>query len=319
MLNVQGVGAWSQVRFPLPDGDRGTAKTINEIVRPLVDEGLTDPRVRRLATEIVRRAGIPPFNDLAEVRALFDWCLDWRNVIDGMRAPRFFRDMVGKEMLQPAWSIIESGSGDCDCINAVLLPSLLGSIGYPTRAVTVAADPEDPAAFSHIYIEALIKTANGYAWIPLDVARPGAEWGRTPELAFRVKRWPLMEAAEGIGAMSRPVLLNGLSGAPAAPCRSRLTGLRFGVRRGARALGDASSDLSTIIQGTPGIESGVAQIVAAANQPSFHPYVTLPPGSSPYGQYGQGGALTISGGGSSIGTIGLLLILGLGLVLVVKK
>jgi len=189
MLNVQQVGAWQTIRVPLSDGDPGVDETIGYI-RQLVDEGLCDPRVRRVATEIIRGAGVLPYDELGEVRAIFEWARNWRNV-------RFFKDMVGKEMLQPAWSILESGAGDCDCINAILLPSLLGAIGYPTRAVTVAADPADPGQFSHIYIEVLVDDGSeGGAWIPLDVARPGAAWGKMPEHFWRIRRWPLMDAAD---------------------------------------------------------------------------------------------------------------------------
>ena len=151
MVNVQHVGPYQSIRFTLPDGDAGVADTIAKYIRRLVDEGLSDPRIRRVATEVLRHAGVAPYDDLGEIRAIFDWAVNWRNM-------RFVRDPVGKEMLQPAWSILESGAGDCDCINAILLPSLLGAIGYATRAVTIATDPADRRAFSHIYIEAWWKT-----------------------------------------------------------------------------------------------------------------------------------------------------------------
>jgi hypothetical protein len=200
MLNVRSVGGYESIRFFLPDGDPGVEQTI-ELIRQLVDEGLTDPRVRRVATEIVRNAGVAPYSELGEVHAVFEWVRNPRNI-------RFFKDMVGKEMLQPAWSVLESGAGDCDCINAIVLPSLLGAIGYATRAVTVAADDSDPGNFSHIYIEALVSESAGGYWVPLDVARPGAAWLRTPEQYTRIKRWPLMDAAN-IPEGALPVMSNG--------------------------------------------------------------------------------------------------------------
>jgi len=208
-MNVQHVGAWQTIKVPLPSGRRGTAKTI-ELIKQLVDEGLTDPRVRRVATEILRNSSAPAHDDVAEVRAIYQWVL--ANI-------RFTKDMVGKETLQPAWAILETGAGDCDCINSILLPSLLGSVGYPTRLVTIAADPDDPELDSHIYIEALVQDIWGNpAWIPLDAARPGAAWLRTPEYFFRMQRWPLMEAAEApdapigrLGGRMAARYLNGLS------------------------------------------------------------------------------------------------------------
>jgi hypothetical protein len=356
MLNVQQVGAWQTIRVPLSDGDPGVDETIGYI-RQLVDEGLCDPRVRRVATEIIRGAGVLPYDELGEVRAIFEWARNWRNV-------RFFKDMVGKEMLQPAWSILESGAGDCDCINAILLPSLLGAVGYATRAVTIAADPSDPDNFSHIYIEALVDdgSATG-AWIPLDVARPGAAWGKMPEHFWRIRRWPLMEAAEVAsqnigrgGSRTAPTYLNGVAARPRVGVplmRIRVGRLmpRFGLGQddggsGLDILPSGSSQpilstlapvtmpqnyapvtgspvvsstgpsssyvsssgpslaqqLTPILQAVPGIETGVATIVRAANAPAA---ATLP--VVPGAQSGTAVA-TLSTGGSSLFTIGLILL-----------
>jgi hypothetical protein len=304
MLNVQHVGAWQTIRVPLSDGDIGVEETI-QYIRQLVDEGLTDPRIRRVATEIVRNASVPPYDELAEVRAVFDWASNWRNV-------RFVKDMIGKEMLQPAWSILESGAGDCDCINAILLPSLLGAIGYATRAVTVAADPSDPENFSHIYIEVFA----GDNWIPLDVARPGAAWGRTPERFWRIRRWPLMDAAEipgqDISALPpvRPATnyLNGIAAihpayrTPAPVVRTRRVMPRFGM--GQDDGGGILEQLGPILKTVPGIEQGAAQIIAAGNQPS---YGVRYPITSTYPQSGTA-VITASTGGTSFVTLGLLAI-----------
>lgn len=351
MLNVQNVGAWQTIRVPLSDGDPGIDETIGYI-RQLVDEGLCDPRVRRVATEIVRQAGVAPYDELGEIRAVFEWARNGRNV-------RFFKDMVGKEMLQPAWSILESGAGDCDCINAILLPSLLGAIGYATRAVTIAADPSDPDNFSHIYIEVLVDDAQGGGWIPLDVARPGARWGRMPEHFWRIRRWPLMEAAEmpnetisGVRShspMSRPYL-NGVAAVRRAPVHTIRLGRvmpRFGLGQddgdggyGLVPSGVATTPILTnmpepisytppvsspmvastrpsssyssssgpsiaqqlvpILQTVPGIETGISNIVRAANAPasSYYPTAT--------GAQSGTAVATLSTGGTSVFTIGLL-------------
>jgi hypothetical protein len=311
MLNVQQVGPWQTIRFQLPDGDAGTADTISYI-RQLVDEGLTDPRVRRLATEIVRSAGVAPFDDLGEVRAIFEWVRDAHHI-------RFFRDMVGKEMLQPAWSIIESQAGDCDCINAILLPSLLGAIGYPTRAVTVASDPADAGNFSHIFIEVLVnQDRNGGDWIPLDVARPGARWGRVPERFWRLRRWPLMDSADtGESGVERSqhsrAYLNGLRQPRGGVMRTRRIMPRFGLGRlgqdddDGSTLQDLSQALTPVLQTIPGIETGVAQIVKAGNTPTSGSAL---PVTTAYPQSGTA-VLTASTGGTSLFTIGLVIVAGI--------
>jgi len=324
MLDVQKLGAWQTYRFQLPDGDAGVADTI-AYIRQLVDEGLVDPRIRRVATEILRGAGIAPYDELGEVRAVFEWVKNWRNI-------RFTKDMVGKEMLQPAWSILESGAGDCDCINAILLPSLLGAIGYPTRAVTIAADDSDPNNFSHIFIEALVDTGyNGTQWIPLDVARPGAAWGRVPESFYRLKRWPLMEAAEVpdesmtgfVGATRRVAptpYLNGLGATRSvAPTGYRGRTVRRVMPRFGMGQDDGddsgfnwtsfSQSLTPILNAVPKIETGVSQIIAAANQPNVsRAGSAISPTTSP-----AAAAVTVSAGGNSMGTILLLALGGLAL------
>ena len=139
---ASGVGAYQTKTFIFPDGEPGTAKSIAAI-RQLVAEGIRDPRVRRTATEILHAYGVPAHDELAEVWAIYQWVL--QNI-------RFTKDMVDREMLQPAADILITRAGDCNCINAILLPALLGSIGYSTRAVTIKANPSDPESFSHIFV-----------------------------------------------------------------------------------------------------------------------------------------------------------------------
>ena len=126
------------VRFPLSDGDRGTAETIAKI-RKLVHQGMTDQYVNRTAIAIVRGGGIPQFDFGGEIRAIFEWVR--RNI-------RFTRDIAGIETLRTASEILQVKAGDCDDINSVLLPSLLGTIGHHVRLVTISSDPTAPRAFS---------------------------------------------------------------------------------------------------------------------------------------------------------------------------
>jgi hypothetical protein len=92
---------------------------------------------------------------------------------------------------------LESGAGDCDDINGVLLPSLLGALGYATRLVTIAASPysED---FSHVYCEVLV----GGQWIPLDAARLGTSFASAPDFYNRARVWSLTDGSfEDVGGL----------------------------------------------------------------------------------------------------------------------
>ena len=175
--------------MPLADGDLGTAQTI-ALIRQLVDRGMKDPAVNRTALSILQ--SVPAHNEEAEVRAIYDWV---RGHI------RFTKDLYGKETLRPAAVILEVGAGDCDDINGVLLPALLGTVGYRTRLVTVASHPEAPDQFSHVYAEADVRGE----WIPLDAARPHAIFGKAPMSFMRKRIWDLQTSryqdVKGLGSL----------------------------------------------------------------------------------------------------------------------
>jgi len=174
---------------PLLSGDMGTTQTIDKI-RELVDGAWRDAEVRRFAFEIVHNAGAQPYDKTAQALAIYNWV---------SASTYFLNDPVNKEMLMPVRELLrmyrETGAipGDCDDINATLLPALLGAIGIDTRLVTVASDGRDPSIFSHIYAEAKL----GGEWIPLDAARPGAQWGLAPDIYYRRAWWALDSDAHG--------------------------------------------------------------------------------------------------------------------------
>jgi Transglutaminase-like superfamily len=221
--------------FPMLGGDAGTTQTIAQI-RNLVARGKKSIAVNRLAISIVWST--PQFSQTEKAQAIFDWV---------QQNTRFIPMIVGAQTLRSADEILNVRAGDCANLNAVLIPSLLETIGIRSRLVTVASDAEDPQEFTHVYAEAFVDGQ----WVPMDVARPGAAFGRAPETYFRKREWDL-----------NPSGIPGLSGL-----------LAFG-RRG-RGMGD---DFSSLISALPGIESGGAQIAAAASGgPSYG--VTYPPGT----------------------------------------
>lgn len=178
----------SSQTLPLAEGDAGIAQTIAAISQ-LVEAGIIDHAVNQTATQII--ANVPPHNQEAEARAIYDWVL--HNV-------RYVQDIYNNETLRSANLILQQRAGDCDCINGVLIPSLLGTIGIPARLVTVATNPLAPDQFSHIYAEALVNRR----WIAMDAARPGAAWGKRPAHVFRTKTWPLFsDQTEDLGFLGQ--------------------------------------------------------------------------------------------------------------------
>jgi Transglutaminase-like superfamily len=164
-------------RVPLLSGDAGVAQTIDQM-RQLVDQALTDPSIKRLATDIVR--GVPAFDDTAEAQALYNWV---RSNI------RFTKDAVNKEQLYPPSELLQIRAGDCDDIS-MLLATLLMAVGYPARLMTVAANGDD---FSHVYVEALIDGQ----WIPIDPARSDSQFGVAPPMYTRARWWSLTDSSQG--------------------------------------------------------------------------------------------------------------------------
>jgi len=128
----------------LPDGDAGVALTIGWI-RDAVQTAFSLPSVRAQSIAIANTT--PPRDHLALVKACYQWVIDH---------VRFLDDPPGVELVQGADFTLEHRAGDCDCINSVLLPSLLGGMGIDSELVTIELDPRRPGQFSHIYARAIV-------------------------------------------------------------------------------------------------------------------------------------------------------------------
>jgi|SRR5579872_699542 len=160
-------------------GDGGTAQTIR-VMRRLVDQALTDPAFIRFAVDLVRN--VPAYDDNGEISSLYGWVL--ANI-------RYTKDPVSKEKLYPPQELLNIRAGDCDDI-AMLLGALALALGYPARLITMGADPDFPNDFSHVYVEAECPPGSG-EWVPLDAARPGAQFGVEPPRYFRKRAWSLTD------------------------------------------------------------------------------------------------------------------------------
>lgn len=265
---------------PLAQGDQGVVQTI-DVIRQLVDDAVKDPKINVTAIEMVRRVADQFSRD------------DKAAAIYTAVANRWFyvEDPVGpfgpKETLRAPRTLLQIWAGDCDDAS-VLIASLLGTIGIPSRLVTIAADPSSPNDFSHIYPEAEIFPGT---WVAMDIARPGSAYGSAPSRFFRKRVWSLTE--------HRYQEVN-MQAASSAPRASSLAGYAV--------LGDAATDLTAAAT----LESGFAQIMSAVKgQPTipfsyasgaspYSGYYTMnsPGGIAPAAGYASGGGLvaTLSGG-----------------------
>jgi len=172
-------GSFLGYRVPLLDGERGTAQTVR-LMRRLIDQALHDPQFIRFAIDLVR--SVPAHDEAGEVFALFAWVQ--QNI-------RFTKDPVTKEKLYPPQELLKIRAGDCDDIS-MLLAALAIADGYPAQLVTVSANPDAPDEFSHVYLEVEVPPGSG-AWVALDAARPGSQFGLAPAMYFRKRAWSLID------------------------------------------------------------------------------------------------------------------------------
>lgn len=136
-----------------------------------------DPRelayVRGVALDLV--TSLSPNDDLGEVRAV------WSYVRDQVR---YVRDVAAVDTLQTPRATLSILQGDCDD-KAVLLASLLETIGYPTRFVVSATVPRQ--SYNHIYVEAFVPKLG--RWIPLESSISNFPFGRALPSAEPLRRF----------------------------------------------------------------------------------------------------------------------------------
>lgn len=255
----QQLGAYSG-SVALLHGDAGTAQTVG-LAKKLVEAAVKDPAVNVFAIQIVR--GTPQYDNLSKAEAIFNWVRENYYYIQDPIGP-----YGAKETLRPMRDQMQLLAGDCDDVNMVFIPALLGTIGYGSRVVTVKADRQVPGEFSHVYCEAKIDGE----WIPMDCARPGAQFGEEPPIYWDRKDWPIVD--------DEPFSLMGGLGCGDGSCSCGCRGLSgivdrnwphtMGASKGVRGMGDI--DDSTLAQDISAATIGSAAIVSAANQ---NPYSYL--------------------------------------------
>jgi len=129
-------------RFTIADGDLGTSQTIDKI-RKLVHDGMTDQYVNRMAMPSCARPGSPSSTSRVRYARSTTGCQQTSALCVTSSAWR--RCATPRE-------ILTTRAGDCDDINATLLPALLMTVGAHVRLVTISSDARDPNTFTHIYL-----------------------------------------------------------------------------------------------------------------------------------------------------------------------
>ncbi len=126
----------------------------------LARQGKADQRIRNLAVALTTRGflngqGLKQKDFEGEARRIHAFVRD---------QIRYVRDTDGIELLHDPVTLLQIGAGDCDD-KAILLASLLGSIGHATRFIAVAFEP---SRFSHVWVQVNL---NG-RWVDLEPTEP---------------------------------------------------------------------------------------------------------------------------------------------------
>jgi len=145
----------------IKEGDPGIDQTIEQMEN-LVDAGVKDPLIRNTALEII--ASMPARDSSAEIEAIFFWVK--QNI-------RFTKDPYQIELISNPLRTLELKAGDCDDL-AILLSSLLRSIGYNTRFKVVSAKAS--GKLHHVYTQAYFSGT----WISLDPTEEYSSVGKEP-------------------------------------------------------------------------------------------------------------------------------------------
>jgi hypothetical protein len=151
--------ALSASHVTIPDGFAGTRETL-KLMRGMVRRAKHDMRVKGVALALV--AHLPPKEYPSEAAEIHNFVRD---------QIRYVRDTTETENLVEPVTLLDMRQGDC-ASKAVLLASLLESIGHPTRFVAVGHDPD---SFEHVFVETKIARA----WIASETTEP-VDFGWSP-------------------------------------------------------------------------------------------------------------------------------------------
>lgn len=170
-----------------------TADTVAKMIG-LVKESITNPLCVSVAQQIMQGVGNPYGQDAGEldcIRGCFWWVkhhIHFKEDENALTQDFGVVDLeTGKELLlsPPYLLSMPVPTGDCDDFST-LLATLLKIVGFQTVGFrTVAANEEDPEAFTHVYV--VVMTANG-GILPLDASH-GSYPGWETKGIFKSKDW----------------------------------------------------------------------------------------------------------------------------------
>jgi len=150
----------------IPEGREGVAATLRSM-SALVREYKKNPRIRDLAAQLTQDLRSKDYyNEAARLHAY---------VRDEVR---YLQDVRGVETVQTPTLTLDLGGGDCDD-KALLLCSLLESIGHKTRFMAVGFQPGE---IDHVFCETKI----GHDYVAAETTEPVPLGWRPPDVVDHI-------------------------------------------------------------------------------------------------------------------------------------
>jgi len=137
-------------------------KIVSDLIHQMVQHGKRDRKVREVAFTVLKQENVKAKDHVNEIRALQKWVQ--QNI-------RYTFDIHGVETLHTPRRILIDRVGDCDD-SAMLLSSLLSSIGYETGVMLV--DAKGDGRISHAMAAVKLPRPKGSqpkGWIPLETTK----------------------------------------------------------------------------------------------------------------------------------------------------
>jgi hypothetical protein len=176
----------------LPESADGQVRaTIREIVR-LIRADCMSPEVQQDAKDYLAAGQGNPISGVWRMRERMNFQQDEKTAADtDIQDAR--KDSLVEVLIRPVDQsrlirLREVGIEDCDGF-AMYAGCLLMALGIPVALVTVAADPEVPERYSHVYLAAYPKGPNGPR-VALDFSHGKHIGWECPNLG-RIREWPV--------------------------------------------------------------------------------------------------------------------------------
>lgn len=161
----------------IPGGDSGTRETLKkmkEITWKSVRHPQHGPLIREAAIAAILKGQCAPKDFSCEYRAIHEFVRD---------RIRWTRDARKHETLCWPGRTLMIGAGDCDD-KSMLEASMLLMVGFPGVAFkAIAANPEIPDQYTHVYI--IADPLGRGKWIPSDPTVSGAKLGWESPVRFK--------------------------------------------------------------------------------------------------------------------------------------